>query len=441
MVKVQRAKKTKKATKGETVPVRDWTLIIYLCGDNNLSGAATVDLMEMKKIGSTDRVNVVAQLDRAGKRIQTTRYLLRKGTPLAKDALVKLGETDMGDPAVLNDFVTWSMQSFPARHYVLILWNHGAGWDDSNLYEGDAFEGKPPPVSRKGVKVSPGPTSSTRSLPLHQVRAAVSRTRRALFRTTVSTAATSRGIAFDDDAQDFLDNIELKNVLAKITKRLGRKLDILGMDACLMSMIEVSYQIRDAALFTVGSQEEEPGDGWPYDRILRNLTANPGMSAKELAATMVREYLASYPASEAVTQAAVDLGHVQALVDAIDTLGRELKAALKEPAGLGGMVAARAKVQEYTKPYDDYVDLVDLCNLLQGSVANPSIDAACTHVVNAVKAAVVAQGSKAKAVAHSNGVSVYFPKKMVSPLYGTLDFTKQSRWDEFLAAYLSSLQR
>ena len=438
-------RKRTKAPQASAAPVtREWTLMVYLAGDNNLSSAGAVDLQEMKQVGSTDRVSVVAQYDRSGSRAQTTRYYLRKQTTLAQDAISRIGETNMGDPAVLEDFITWATTTYPARHYMLVLWNHGSGWDDSNLYAGDVFGGAPPPVSRKRATLATEGVRSARGVrpvPLHQVRAAMRRTRRALFATTVAKAVTTRGIAFDDQAQDFLDNIELKRVLARVTKRLGRKLDILGMDACLMSMAEVSYQIRAAAQFTVGSQEEEPGDGWPYHRILRVLARTPALTARDLSATVVREYLASYSTRDRVTQSAVDLGRIDAVARSIDALSRALQGALADAAARGAIIAARAQVQEYTPPYDDYCDLVDLCSLLQDLVAAAPLRAACAAVIGAVNAAVVAQGSKAKAVAHSHGMSIYFPKRMVSPLYATLDFTKQSHWDEFLAAYLASLRR
>jgi hypothetical protein len=423
--------------------VRDWTLMVYLAGDNNLSSAGAVDLEEMKKVGSTDRVNVVAQYDRSGSRAQTTRYYLRRKTTLAKDAVSQLGETNMGDPAVLEDFVTWATHQYPARHYLLVLWNHGAGWDDSNLYQGDVFEGAPPPVSRKRKAIATDGRRAMRGarpVPLHQVRAAMQRTRRALFNSTVAHAVATRGIAFDDDAQDFLDNIELKKVLARITRQLGAKLDVIGMDACLMSMAEVSYQIRAAAQFTVGSQEEEPGDGWPYDRILRTLTKTPTMSARDLSATIVREYLASYSSRDAVTQSAVDLGRMDGVIRAIDSLSRALQPVLKTPAGRAAVITARAQVQEYTQPYDQYCDLVHLCTLLSQQTALGSARAACRAVIDAVDAAVVAEGSKNASVANSHGMSIYFPKRKISPLYATLDFTKSSAWDEFLRAYIAALK-
>jgi hypothetical protein len=240
------------------------------------------------------------------------RYYLRKKTSLTDDVVARVGETNMGDPKVLEDFVTWATTTYPAR---IICWCSGTTAPGGTTRISSRATCSAAPSrrwSRKGEKVATDGARATRgpTIPLPQARAAVQHVHRALFSTTVAQAVTTRGIAFDDDAQDFLDNIELKRVLAKLTKRLKRKFDILGMDACLMSMAEVSYQLRDAADFTVGSQEEEPGDGWPYDRVLKALAAKPSMSPRDLSKTIVHEYLQSYGADEGVTQSAVDLTRI-----------------------------------------------------------------------------------------------------------------------------------
>lgn len=420
---------------------KDWTIMVYLAGDNNLDGAGVVDLAEMKAVGSGDRINVVAQFDRVGTKGETQRYYLRKGTTTAKDVVKKLGETNMGDPKVLEDFVTWAVASYPAQCYMLVLWNHGAGWDDANLYEGDVFSGATPPVARKKQPLPQRGRARGAALPMSQTRAGLSHTRRALFRSTVQKAVSSRGIAFDDQAQDFLDNVELKRVMTGIKKRLGRKLDILAMDACLMSMIEVAYQMRDVAEVTVGSEETEPGDGWPYDRILKALAAKPAMGAEDLGKTIVTQYLASYKAGDNVTQSAVSLKQTKALASAVHGLGKALQGALANGAGRSGLMTARAQVQEYSRPYDDYCDLLDLCALLSRHVGDAKVKSACDAVKQAAGAAILASGFKGTAVDNSNGISIYFPKRRVSPLYKTLDFTKASGWDEFIAAYVVSLGR
>ncbi len=421
---------------------RNWTIMVYLAGDNNLDSAGVVDLNEMKTVGTSDKIAVLAQFDRAGNKEATTRYCLKKGTPLAGDAVQTLGETNTGDPKVLGDFVTWGVTNYPANHYLLVLWNHGAGWDDANLYQGDVFSGATPPVSRKNQPVTTrGADAGAKPIAFAQARAGVSRTKRALFRTTVETAVKQRGIAFDDQAQDFLDNVELKKVMTTIKKKLKRKIDILGMDACLMSMLEVYYQMRDIAEFSVGSEESEPGEGWPYDRILKALAAKPAMTPAELSKTIVSQYLASYKATDSVTQSAVNLSVLKPLATAVSGLATVLKSVLTDTASRTALINARAQVQEYSRPYDDYCDLLDLCDLIDKGITNPAVKAACNAVRQAAATAIVASGYKGTAVDNSRGISIYFPKRSLSPLYKTLDFTKQSSWDEFLVAYLAGMGR
>lgn len=421
---------------------RNWTIMVYLAGDNNLDSAGMVDLKEMKTVGSSDQIAVLAQFDRVGSKGATTRYCLKKGTPIAKDAVQTLGETNMGDPKVLEDFVTWGITNYPAEHYLLVLWNHGAGWDDANLYQGDVFSGSAPPVSRKQQTVATrGVTSGTRALPLAQARAGIRRTSRALFSSTVASAVKQRGIAFDDQAQDFLDNIELKKVMTSIKRKLKRKIDILGMDACLMSMLEVNYQMRDLADFSVGSEETEPGEGWPYDRILNALAAKPAMTPEELSKTIVNQYLASYKASDSVTQSAVKIPGLKPLAATVDGLAKALTGIIADVGARTALINVRAKVQEYSRPYDDYCDLLHLCDLVDKGIANPAVKTACAAVKQAAAAAIIASGCKGPAVANSRGLSIYFPKRKISPLYKTLDFTKKSAWDEFLVAYLAGLGR
>ena len=226
---------------------KSWTFMVYMAGDNNLDPNGVVDLKEMKKIGSTDDVNIVAQFDRASK--GSKRYFLRKGGTVDADTVATLGKANTGDPKQLIDFITWGVKTYPAQHYIIVLWNHGQGWDDTDIYAGERF---------RAVR-----------------RLASGRIRHALFRTPVrrvlkraANDKTTRAILLDDDAKDFLDNLETKKVFAAAKRLLKRKVDILGMDACLMSMAEVGYQVRGSVAYTVGSEETEPLNGWPYDAIL-----------------------------------------------------------------------------------------------------------------------------------------------------------------------------
>jgi hypothetical protein len=421
------ARGTRRGTNGAAK--KQWTVLVYMAGDNDLDSAGAADIAEMKAAGTTADVNVVVQFDRAAG--ATRRYLVRKGTPREKDVVSTLGETNCGDPAVLEDFVVWGAKSYPADHLLLVLWNHGAGWDDSNVYRGDAFGDAPPPIVRKGRTMA-NVRGRGAPLPLRQVRAALRRTGRALFRTTPIVAARTRGIAYDDDAQDFLDSVELKRVLASVRRKLGRNVDVLGMDACLMGMAEIAYQARGAADLLVGSQETEPNDGWPYERILKALAANPSMTPAQLAGAIVRQYLASYRPNEGVTQSATELGALPALASAVDRLAKALRAALASPGGRGAVLEARAATQEYSAPYDDYCDLGDLAGNLARIVPGADVASSCKAVTDALRRCVVASGAKGARVQCSTGLSIYFPRRRVSKLYRRLDFVRATAWGAFL---------
>jgi Clostripain family len=394
-----------------------WTFMVYMAGDNDLDPNGVIDLREMKKVGSTPQLNIIAQFDReAGAK----RYYLRKGGKVTADAVDSLKRTNTGDPKILADFIKWGVKTYPARHYMLVLWNHGQGWDDTDIYADERH--------RRLRRLASG------------------RVRHALFHTpvrrTLAKAARdpeARAILLDDNAKDFLDNLEMKKVLAGAKTLLKRKLDVLGMDACLMSMAEVGYQIRDSTDFTVGSEETEPLDGWPYHTILAELAKSPRMTPRDLSALIVTKYLASY-SSDSVTQSACDLGQATALATAVKHLAATLESGLVESETVQRILAARTRAQAYD--VKDNIDLVDFCTLLMRT-GGPEIASQCGKLISAIQsgAYVVEQGSKGGAVKNSHGVSIYFPTDTISPLYAGLDFAKQTGWGTFLHAYLAAVKR
>jgi hypothetical protein len=375
-------------------------------------------LKEMKKVGSTQEVNVIAQFDRATGHA-AKRYFLRKGGKIAADAVATVGKVNTGDPKRLTEFIKWGVQTYPADHYVLVLWNHGQGWDDTDIYADER---------RRRLR-----------------RLASGRIRHAFFHTPVRRMLTSatrnvqaRAILLDDDAKDFLDNLEMKKVLADTKKLLKRKLDVLGMDACLMGMAEVGYQIRENAEFIVGSEQTEPLEGWPYSTILAELAKNPAMAPRDLSALVVDKYLASYK-RDSVTQSACDLSKAELLATAVADLARTLQANLHDAGTRQGILAARAQVQSYEVA--DNIDLMDFCSLLAQAAPGTQIAQRCQDVVHAVESGyVLAQGHKGSDLKDSHGVAIYFPTQAVSPLYAGLDFSKKTGWDAFLKAYLTAIR-
>ena len=414
----------------------------YLAGDNDLDSAGVTDLGEMKNVGSSNNVNLVAQFDRRAASRQTRRYFLKKGSSLEEDVVENLGETNTGDPRVLSDFVQWSVKNYPADRYMLVVWNHGNGWDDEDVYR-LARRNVGANIMRRGSVVDRAPKDHNIDVSMRRLRViAGDKFRRSLFSSSINAALRVRGIAYDDNAKDFLDNLELKGALLKAKKAIRRNLDVLGLDACLMSMAEVGFENRSAVDFTVGSEQTEPGDGWPYNTIFKDLVKNPKMSPRELARIVVKRYLASYDASSGVTQSACDLAESVTLLKAMNRFADVLRKALGDPSMRAGVILSRTQAQSYDT--QDYVDLHDLCELLLTNCAeNSTITAAARAVIAAIKKYVIASGAKGSEVANSHGVSIHFPndpRQPLSRLYAKLDWAKQGRWDEFLVAWLASLR-
>lgn len=392
--------------------VKSWSFLVYMAGDNNLDPNGVQDLSEMKKVGSTDAVNVVAQFDRAA---GATRYHVRRG---GLDAIKGLGKLNTGDPAALVDFVKWASDAYPARHYALVLWNHGQGWDDTDLFAGARGQRLPRPRRIRG----------------------------SFFRSSVEKAArlvrgrtpAAKAILIDDGSKDFLDNGEMKKALGAIKKTLKGKLDLLGMDACLMNMAEVGYQCRRSVSFTVGSEETEPLAGWPYDAILKQLTSDPSMTADALGAVVVSTYLKSYRGGrDAVTQSLCGLDGAPKLAAAVKALGAALRTALSSDGARLALMDARNRVRDFD--VRENVDLLDLCGLLAADPAMPErVRAATREVTAAALRYVVRSGFEGEAMNGAAGVAIYFPTLTVSPLYRKLDWARATGWADFLDAYVDA---
>jgi len=374
--------------RGRTLIGGNWTFMVYLDGDNNLEDAAIADFQEMAVAGSTGDVNIFVQMDRIRGYDESfdnwtgcKRYLVTYNlTPTVANALQDLGEVNMGDPNVLIDFVIWGMQNYPASNYAVVLWDHGSGWK--------------------------------------------------------SRAQTSKGVCYDDTDFDYLTTAEVEQALATVESTTGVKIDVVGFDACLMSMIEVACQIGDHADVMVGSEEVEPWEGWPYGDILLNLTSNPAVTSDELATVIVTDYASSLP-YEDVTQSATNLGlvthsRVDDLAAATSNFAQELVSELDTYIGV--IAQARNQTEQYADP--TYVDLYHFAELVHDLVSDPNIQNAAQQVMNTLTDTVIAEGHRSEHP-NSHGLSIYFPRSMAAydMAYGGLKFAKNTSWDEFLWGY------
>jgi len=398
--------------------------MVYMAGDNNLSTAGENDLEEMRRVGSSDAVNVLVEFDNAGAR-GTNRYLVRRNG--VGERLEAMGETDSGDPRTIVDFIAWAAKEYPAERTALILWNHGGGWEPSEIDR----------IARS--------VSSTRYTAREAGQRAASPLGKVFFRTTLETilglaSPDERAICSDDGSGHSLDTVELGKVLEQAVRLLGRPIDLLGMDACLMSNLEVAYQVRPYVRYLVASEENEPNDGWPYHTLLKKLVKEPSLATPELAAAIVETYVRSYEDQGypgPVTLAALDLSHIDKVVEPLDALADALSASLPERAH--ELWTAQRGAAHFW--HNTLWDIAHFCEQLEKGAGSGAVRKAALRARQALQPGeggfVLAEAHRGEKVSRCCGVTVYLlpPLAGISRYYGELAYAKGHRWASMLEAY------
>lgn len=428
------------ASTGETAGGDTWTILLYQDADDKiLEQDIYVDLNEAEKAGSGDGVNVIAQIDRYkagytgdGNWTSTRRYFISYDAELSQvrsELIDDLGEVNMADGQTLVDFVTWAVEKYPADKYALILSDHGMGWPG----------GWSDPTS-----TSRGPSN----LPLAQVTG------------------------------DQLFLMELDEALTQIRSETGiEKFELIGMDACLMSHIEVYTALAPHAYYAVASQETEPSLGWAYTSFLTGLRENPGITGGQLGELIVNGYIkddqrivdnqaraemyggnslmnslfgaSSAPSaaqvaqqlSQTITLTAVDLGGLPELQQSLNNFAYTLQSADQR-----AVAQARSYAQSFTSIFGSdvpgsYLDLGSLAQIVADRSNNSEVANASQSILDALNKFVVAEKHGAKKPG-ATGVSIYFPNSELyqSSAAGPASYTvaaqrfaQESLWDDFLA--------
>jgi hypothetical protein len=255
-----------------------------------------------------------------------------------------------------------------------------------------------------------------------------------------------RAIAFDDGSGHSLDTIELGSAVARAARELGRPIDLVGMNACQMSSVEVAYQLRGSAEVYVASQEDMPVQGWPYDDILPRLIAQPALDAAALGALVVERYRDYFQASAlpwgrdglpaGVTLAATRLDGIPKLAGAVQALAATLSGDI---ATLSDAVwAAHAKA--HTVQFQLY-DLASVGRALVAAAPSTPAAGAANGVLAALTdpALMLARAHLGAAYDDTGGQTTYLlapgAGKPISPYYAETAYAQATSWGEFLAAY------
>jgi hypothetical protein len=416
-----------------------WLVMMYQDADDQaLERDIMMDLNEMEMIGSTDQVMIVSQVDRFrggysgdGNWDSTRRYLVTYDDDLnnlGSELVMDLGEKNMGDANTLSDFLTWAIQSFPADKHVLIMSDHGMGWP--------------------GGWSDPSPAQRDRSSNAPLVSAM---------------------------KDDIIYLNELEDALAKTIQDTGiDKFDLIGLDACLMSQMEVYTALAPYARYAVASEETEPGLGWAYTAFLSLMVYNPDVTTEEIAANIVDTYIsqdqrviddqarAEFLAQNSsgggwyvnrmsaqqlatqleqnITLTAVNLEDLPLLLNAVNQFAYHMQS-LDQRA----VAQARSYAQSYTSIFGtnvppSFIDLGHFAALTAKYAGDSATRQQANNILSALSRVVVAE-KHGPSKPGSTGIAVYFPNSqlysnnstgMASYSVIANTFSRASLWDDFL---------
>lgn len=201
-------------------PKKDWTVMVYMIG-SDLEGEglknnknASKDIVEMLN-GTNNTVSDNFNL------VLTTGGALRYGWDTVKRSWIHKGQqyvledlsaVSMTDPDTLESFLLWSVEKFPAEHYALVLWDHGGG---------------------------------------------------------------AMGFGYDitnaGNGKKMLGLADLERVYTNTRNSIGRTLDAVVYDACLMASLEVIQTTSILGDAMAASAENVPWHGIDYSHLMSGL--------------------------------------------------------------------------------------------------------------------------------------------------------------------------
>ena len=293
---------------------KPYTIMIYMNGSDLESefGAATDDLAEMLDSGLDSKNANVLILTGGAKRwmndaIPEYEVVLWELEDGWLNEVKSMGKVNMGNPKTLQNFISYSMNNYPANKYGLIMWDHGGG----------------------------------------------------------SIAGFGHDEKFDDDSLSLLD---MQYAFENAGLR-ENKLEFLGFDACLMATIEMAVLASDYAHTLIASEDLEPGDGWDYI-FLNALNENPDICGVQLGVIIVDTFMDFYglDSDEILSLSVVDLANVSPVMDAMGDLMSRASGILLRPqllpasSSFRSLAIRRAQTKTFGEgsPRDNYSDMVDI---------------------------------------------------------------------------------
>lgn len=288
--------------------LKEWSIMVYMAGGMDVSDEARSCLLDMKRIGSTQKFHLVAQFDSGSESTSTKRYYLEKfkkgefvERPFRKlqyspdllsillnparrtlsdiDTLVRTGvlshklrdsiKAKLDEPQNVQrlswdpDWInTLILDSILEDNIEQELGQTNAG-DPKRLVEFINWATREYPAKYKMLIIwghGSGLSVAWDYPPNQQVRGAI---------------------------KQKIDSLTAAELRSAFEKLVVEKIDLVGFNSCLMGMIEVYHELSHRANYCVASEGLTPKTGWPYYEILQTLEEKASETVPEVFSKMV----------------------------------------------------------------------------------------------------------------------------------------------------------
>ncbi|WP_303180540.1 clostripain-related cysteine peptidase [uncultured Butyricimonas sp.] len=291
--------------KDENEPEKVRTLMVYLAGNNNLSGHLKNNIKDMasawKKSYNGD---IVIFFDGSGSVPQLLTFKVKDGV-VEQEVLKTYDELNSASPETLKQVVKDMQALYPSDSYGMIFGSHATGWIPSSL------------LGR-----------AERSL--YQIENPLTRS----------------------FATDGASTMDIRDMAAAIPDGM----DFIVFDACLMSSIETLYEFRNKAKYVIASPAETPAPGFPYAKMMPYFWREGDRMESDLeeVCKIFYEYYNTYNSSDRF--GTIALINMSELDNLYDLTCQVLEGKAPEAAQMGKEAVYNYPKVEYDK-YDRFFDL------------------------------------------------------------------------------------
>jgi len=372
-------------------PKKKWLFVNYVAADCNLKEFQMKNLDNQELVGSDANTHVVAYIDvgpqpaplGGGWKDCRTYYINKDDTPdkLNSEVIAEHGKTDMSNPQTLTKFLVDAVGKFPADHVCLVMNDHGGGFT---------------------------------------------------------------GAMADDSDGNLMSVPQINQALADAEKITGKKIDIIGFDACLMAEGEVAYELKDRGKILLASEESEGGPGWTYNSMLGGETMAKAIKTvqesmihkinvgpEEFAKIVVN--VNKQHSEDIPTFSAIDLGKMNEFKDTMNSFAK----AVRKSDDKETVRQAITSAENYGGGWAPYKDIRDAGHVADNIIAktkDPDLKKAAENIKETLKGVVMANEVNEQQHPKSQGISIFAPtqKSSMEASYGDLQWVKDTEWDEML---------